>query len=112
MKKATFILQISMLCLLLSSMAMAARPTGFGGMATNMLEPVNLLSDFVNSACFLIGGSFLFASIIKYVEHRNSPLMVPISTVVFLFLAGIILILLPFAYMLTENGIHYSLLRK
>jgi hypothetical protein len=95
----------------IATTAIAAGSAGIGLVANNMMDPVSLLSDFVNSACFIIGGSFLFATIIKYIEHRRSPLMVPISTVVFLFLAGVLLILLPFAYLLTENGLHFSLLR-
>jgi hypothetical protein len=92
-------------------LALAVPPVGIGNVAQNMLEPVGLLNDFVNMACFIFGGSFLFASIIKYVEHRRSPLMVPISTVVYLVLAGLFLIILPFAYMVTENGMHFSLWR-
>lgn len=84
---------------------------GIGLVAGNLMEPVGVLSDFVHSACFIIGGSFLFACIIKYFEHRRSPLMVPISTVVFLLIAGIILICLPFVAYITENGVHYSLMR-
>jgi len=82
------------------------KPTGIGGMAKNMLDPVFLLSDFVSAACFLIGGSFLFASIIKYIEHRRSPLMIPISTVVSLLIGGLLLIGLPFMWMLAKyaNG--------
>lgn len=78
----------------------AARNTGLGAMATNIMEPVSLLSDFVTAACLIIGGSFIFASIIKYKEHRRSPLMVPISTVIFLIVAGLALIGLPFMWML------------
>lgn len=95
-----------------SALAFAAQPVGLGKVAQNMLEPVGLLGNFVNSACFIIGGSFLFASVIKFVEHRRSPLMVPISTVIFLFLGGLALVILPFAYLLTENGLHLSLLKK
>jgi hypothetical protein len=83
---------------------------GFGQVAVNIMEPIGLLSDFVNSACFLIGGGFLFAGVIKYVEHRRSPLMVPISTVVFLFLAGLVLLGLPFLSYLSGNGVHYAIL--
>ena len=100
----------TVLCLI-STVALAKKQAGIGLVAINMMEPVSLMSDFVNSACFIIGGSFLFATIIKYIEHRRSPLMVPISTVVFLLIAGIVLVLLPFVYMLTEGGLHFSLLR-
>lgn len=92
--------------------AFAAKPTGgIGGLATSIMEPVGYMSDFVYTACFVIGGSFIFASIVKYIEHRRSPLMVTISTVVFLFLAGLFLIALPFAYLITHNGSPYTLLK-
>jgi hypothetical protein len=84
---------------------------GIGGVAENMMDPVEVFSDFIHSACILIGGSFIFASIIKYIEHRRSPLMIPISTVVFLLLAGIILVLLPLISYVTSSGIPYSLLK-
>ena len=87
------------------------KPAGFGLVALNMLEPVGLMNDFVNTACFVLGIGFIFAACIKYFEHRRSPLMVPISTVVFLLIAGGVLMLLPFAYHYTENGIHFSLMR-
>lgn len=96
-----------MICLYAAGTSIAAPPpTGIGGMAQHMLDPVFLLSDFVSVACFLIGGSFIFASIIKYVEHRRSPLMVPISTVVSLFIGGLLLVGLPFMWMLAKyaNG--------
>ena len=91
-------------------MAAAQKNAGFGYVAQNMLSPVGLMNDFVSSACFLVGGSFLFASIIKYIEHRRSPLMVPISTVVFLVIAGLVLVLLPFISSYAEGGMRYSLL--
>ena len=83
--------------LVIGSYAFAASEgAGFGAVAKNLMEPVSLFSSFIDAACFLIGGSFLFASVIKYVEHRRSPLMVPISTVIFLLIAGVLLVLLPF----------------
>lgn len=87
------------------------RPTGIGGMAQNMMDPVGLFSDFVYTGCIVIGGSFVFASIIKYFEHRRSPLMVPISTVIYLLVAGALLLLLPFLAYLDPNGVRYSLFR-
>ncbi len=82
------------------------RDTGLGAMANNIMEPVTLLQQFVTAACLIIGGSFLFASIIKYKEHRRSPLMVPISTVIFLVIAGLALIGLPFMWMLGKYVNH------
>lgn len=83
------------------AVALQQKKAGLGGVASNLMEPVGLFSNFVDSACFLIGGSFLIASVIKYMEHRRSPLMVPISTVVFLVIAGAVLVFLPFLYLFT-----------
>lgn len=85
--------------------------TGVGQVAVNVLDPVTLFSNFIGTACVVVGAGFLFATIIKYIEHKRSPLMVPISTVVFLLLAGLVLVGLPFLYKFTPSGIPYRLLR-
>ena len=112
MSKIVRIVLLYLISMFLLPCALAAHEGGFGGVAQNLMEPVSLFSDFIQTGCFLIGASFLFASIIKYIEHRRSPLMVPISTVVFLFIAGIILVLLPFLAYFTSSGIPYSLSTK
>lgn len=81
------------------------KTTGLGEVAENLMEPVKYAFNFVQTGCFVLGTSFLFAALIKYIEHRRSPLMVPISTVIFLIIAGIILILLPFLSLITESGL-------
>lgn len=85
---------------------------GIGNVAQNLMEPVSLMADFIDTACFVLGGSFILASVVKYFEHKRSPLMVPISTVVFLLIVGIVLVCLPFVALVTEHGIPYSLMKK
>lgn len=89
------------------SMAASREPTGLGLVAKNMMEPVGLFGDMINTACWLLGGAFLLISIIKYKQHRTNPTMVPISTVVFLVVAGGILVGLPFLATLTDSGVQY-----
>ncbi len=79
---------------------------GIGGVAENLLQPVSLASSFVNTACYVIGASFIFASIIKYFEHRRSPLMVTLGTVLFLFFSGVVLVLLPLITYYSGVGIN------
>ncbi len=80
-----------------------ARVSGAGALADDMLDPIGLFSKFVNAGCIVIGVGFIFASIVKYFEHRRSPLMVPISTVIFLLIAGIVLLAIPvFSYFYTQ----------
>jgi hypothetical protein len=108
------ILRIFLLALLpLSALAKEAakQTTGIGGVAVNLMSPVGVFSDLIQTGCFIIGGSFLFASLIKYIEHRRSPLMVPISTVVFLFLAGLILIGLPFLSYFLDYAVPFSFMK-
>lgn len=101
--------------LLLSFVALNVWATGLaptatiGDMAQTAMEPVGIFTDVMHATCFIIGGSFLFASIIKFIEHRRSPLMVPLSTVAFLLIAGTVLVLLP----IVTGGvqIQFSLLR-
>lgn len=81
--------------------------SGIGVVAQNLIEPVSILSGFVSTASLIIGVSFLFGALMRYMQYRQNPLAVPLSTVVMLFIMGLILVLLPLAYMLTENGIPY-----
>lgn len=84
--------------------AFGDQATGAGGLANEMMEPVGMFSHFVNAACIILGTSFVFASVVKYFEHRRSPLMVPISTVVFLFIGGTVLLMIPlFSYFFASN---------
>ena len=91
---------------ILVNIALAAKESALslGQVAQNLMEPVDVLSSFVITACFAIGGAFLFTAVIKYFEHRRSPLMVPISTVIFLLIAGILLMLLPFLPLLMGSS--------
>lgn len=83
-----------------------------GHVAVNVYQPVSILGDFVHTACFVIGGAFIFTSIIKYFEYRRSPLMTPLSTVVFLVVAGLVLIILPFLAYFTDNGLPFTLMNQ
>lgn len=94
---------------LFPNLTFAAQSVGFAMVADSLMDPVNIAGSFLNSACFLIGGAFLFASIIKFFEHRRSPTMVPISTIVFLLVAGLILLLLPFMAHINSTGVHYRI---
>lgn len=104
-KTHTFLVWLTLLLITISFPAYA----DLGSVARNIMEPVGVFGGFVNTGCFVIGGGFIFASIVKYAEHKRSPLMVPISTVIFLLIAGLILVALPFLALLTETGVKYNI---
>lgn len=81
-------------------LAASGAPRGWGETALGFMEPVDVLMDFVVNACLVIGLTFLFATFIKYRQHRMNPLHVPISTVVFLLILSILLLCLPLAPLL------------
>ena len=107
----TIIYQV-VLFFLFTTIVFAAPPVGIGSVANNLLGPVSFLSDFLYTTCFIIGGSFIFASIVKYFDHKRNPLAVPMSTVVFLLIAGCALLVLPFANFIIHHGLPYSLFTR
>lgn len=82
-----------------------AESISFGLMAQNITDPLNIAAGFIAVACLIIGAACLFAALVKYFEHRRSPLFVPISTVIWLVIIGLLLLILPFAYLITGQGI-------
>lgn len=82
--------------------------SGIGDLASNLLEPVYVASSFVNSAAIAVGVCAVFGAILRYMQHRVNPLAAPISTVIILFVLGVVLICLPLMYKLTESGIPYN----
>jgi len=82
---------------------------GFGGVANNLMQPVEITSAFLSGGAIVIGVTCLFAGFIRYLQYRVNPLAYPIGTVVTLFVLGIVLLLLPLIYKLTESGIPFSL---
>ncbi len=89
------------------SLAIHSKPVGLGLVAENMLQPLIALSHLVSTASITVGVCCLFAAFIKYLQHRNNPLMSPLGTIWLLLLMAAILILLPLAYKLTEGGVPY-----
>jgi hypothetical protein len=79
----------------------------FGDLANDLLGPVTVISDFVGTAAWIVGFSCLFASLFRYLQYRVNPLASPISTVIVLLVLGILLLCLPFTYLLTGTGIPF-----
>ena len=85
--------------------AFYTRPAGIGAVANNMMEPVGLFANFVGSGSIVIGIGFLFGALVKYRQHKRNEMAAPISTVILLFIMAVVLLLLPFAYKLTQSGV-------
>jgi hypothetical protein len=81
---------------------------GIGGLAENLLEPIAIISDFINSAAIILGASALMAAILKYKQYRKNPHASPLGKIIWLFIIGVVLVFLPLVYKLTESGIPYQ----
>lgn len=57
-KKVSDFLQQVVVLSIIPILSFAAQKSGIGGVASNMMEPVSVLTDFVHSACLLLGGIF------------------------------------------------------
>jgi Ca2+/Na+ antiporter len=84
------------------------KPVGVGAVANNLMAPVTFGVNFVGSIAISLGICFLLAALVKYIRHRENPLAYPISTVVILIIMGILLLVLPFAYKITQGGVPMS----
>jgi hypothetical protein len=82
-----------------------AAPTGIGGVANNLMDPVNMFANFVGSGSIVVGIAFLMGAFVKYNQHKRNEMAAPISTVIFLLVMGLILLAIPFAYKLTKSGV-------
>src|SRR5579872_564418 len=86
-----------------------AEVSGIGDFATSLMEPVSILSGFINSGAIIIGFFFIFGSIVRYIQYRQNPLAVPLSNVVLLLILGIVLLLLPLSYKLVYDAPPYKI---
>ena len=78
---------------------------GIGGIAYNLIGPVEVVASFLSGMAIIIGLTCLFGAFVRYMQYRVNPLAHPISTVVTLLILGVLLLLLPLIYKLTESGI-------
>lgn len=96
------------LIFLMPDAALADKTESIGQVAGQLMEPVTILSNFIGNGSIIVGVMALFGALMRYMQHRVNPLASPISTVIILFILGIVLICLPFTYLLTGAGIPFS----
>lgn len=75
-----------------------------GEVALNATEPLQNVAGFVAVGSLLVAIFCFFAAIIRYFSYRSNPLAVPFGKVMWLVIMGLLLLILPFSYMLTGNG--------
>lgn len=83
----------------------AKQPPSLGGVAADLMQPVSVVARFLYSMAIIIGLTCLFGAFVRYTQYRVNPLAHPIGTVVTLLILGIVLLLLPLLYKVTESGI-------
>ncbi len=82
---------------------------GIGHFAGELVEPVTILSNFISTGSFIVGVMLLVSALMRYMQYRVNPLASPISTVIVLLVLGIMLVSLPFVYLLIGAGIPFSI---
>lgn len=90
------------------SMVLAVQKNkGLGDIAGEWVRPVGILNNFIGSASLIIGVACLFGAFFRYRLYRMNSLASPLSSVVVLFILGLVLIGLPFLYMIL-NGVPFT----
>lgn len=85
---------------------------GIGHFAGELVEPVTILSNFISTGSFIVGIMLLVSALMRYMQYRVNPLASPLSTVIVLLVLGLMLVSLPFVYLLLGAGIPFSIFGK
>jgi hypothetical protein len=70
--------------------------TNLGTVADNLSQTSDLFKAVLDAVFYVIGFVFVFGSLIRYHEHRKNPSQTPISRVVFLLIAGLVIGFFPY----------------
>jgi len=65
-----------------------------------VVRAYSVLADLLSDGSIILGVMSLFGAFVRYMQHRVNPLAVPIGSVIMLFLFGVLLVCLPFTYLL------------
>lgn len=88
---------------------LSSHAQGIGEYAGELIEPVHILSNFISSGSLIVGAMLLVAALMRFLQYRVNPLASPLSTVIMLLVLGIMLVALPFIYLLLDAGIPFTL---
>lgn len=88
-------------------MAESDSTPSIGEFAAQLIEPVGILGDFISTASLMMGIMCLFAAFLRFLQFRVNPYASPLSTVITLIILGIVLLCLPFLYLLTGSGVPF-----
>lgn len=98
---------IFLFCLMVPVIVFSGGASSIGQLADNIVEPISVLTNFIYSACVILGTCALFGAFLRYMQYRVNPLASPISSVLILLIIGVVLICLPLVSHLTDNAIPY-----
>lgn len=101
--KLVFAMSICYASYALSDDASGAVPT-LGDAAVNLLEPVLIVTQFMYLIYVVLGTTFVMASVIKFFERRINPLGITIMQIIFLFIAGVFMLALPYLLEHSQEG--------
>ena len=75
-----------------------------GGVASHMTDPLEGMRHVFNVASILLGVFLLLAAFNRYMRHRQNPIESPLGTVILWAVLGILLIIIPIAYQLSQEA--------
>jgi hypothetical protein len=75
---------------------------GFGGLASELTTgPMQWMIKFFYGSCYVIGGIMVWKSYELYKGHRANPTYIGFYSVAFMFVIGVVALLIPLAHYLT-----------
>ena len=75
-----------------------------GDAALSLLEHALLVTKFMYLIYLVLGTTFVTASVIKFFERRINPLCITITQIIFLLIAGLFMLALPYLLEHAQDG--------
>ncbi len=101
MKKYFTLIYINLALLLVPMTAFA---TDLDDITRTLETPVVIITKVLLFACYVVGAILIFAAIAQYMNHRQSPKLVPLTTPVLLLVLGVGLLFIPYFTTLAKDS--------
>ena len=72
-----------------------AHAASLGDVAANLFVSVQGIKSIMDVLCYMTGAGLLLGCFFRFIKYRKNPIEAPLSSVIVLFLTGLIVVLLP-----------------
>ena len=84
----------SVITVVLTLWVLPIQAASLGDVASNLFVSVQSIKSIMDVLCYMTGGGLLLGSVFRFVKYRKNPIEAPLSSVIVLFLTGVVVLML------------------